>query len=325
MNSTHNKIDDILPWTEKYRPKKLDEVAGQNDIITSLKAFVKSRNMPNMLFAGPPGVGKTTSCLALARELYSDNIRGNFLDLNASDERGIDVVRGRIKDFARSIALGDVPFKLIFLDEGDALTNDAQQALRRTMESNSSVTRFVISANYSSKIIEPIQSRCAVFRFIPLTEHEMKKTLEHVVKEEKLKADENIYETIFYVSEGDMRKAMNVLQGCAMHSKHITSELVHKISSRATPKEVKEMIDFALQGKFQEARTKLDRLIITYGLSGDDVLMQTYKEVGKMEIPEKQRIKLMELVGEYNFRLVQGANERIQLEALLAQFACTKE
>lgn len=315
---------DILPWTEKYRPKMLDEVAGQKDTVESLKAFVKAKNMPNMLFAGPPGVGKTTCCLALARELYGDGISGNFLELNASDERGIEVVRGRIKDFARSLSLGHAPFKLIFLDEGDALTSDAQQALRRTMEANSSVTRFVISANYSSKIIEPIQSRCAVFRFMPLSEKDLKKALENAIKGEKLKVDEKAIDAIYYVSEGDMRRALNILQGCAVHSQHITEEIVHKTSSRATPKEVKEMIELALSGKFLPARENLDKLIITYGLSGEDILYQVYREIGKLDVPEKERMKLIEAVGEGNFRLVQGANERIQLEALLAKFATIK-
>ncbi|MEW6722105.1 MAG: replication factor C small subunit [Candidatus Micrarchaeota archaeon] len=315
---------DILPWTEKYRPRKLDDVAGQKEVVSSLKAFVKARNMPNMLFSGPPGVGKTTCCLALARELYGEQMPGNFLELNASDDRGIDIVRGKIKDFARSVSLGDAPFKLIFLDEGDALTADAQQALRRTMEANSSVTRFIISANYSSRIIEPIQSRCAVFRFQPISEHDMAKTLSHVVTSEKLKADEKAFAAIYYVCEGDMRRALNVLQGCAMHSHHVTEELVHRISSRATPKEVKEMMRLALEGKFLEARENLDKLIITYGLSGEDILLQVYRELGKMEIAEKQRLKLIEIVGEYNFRLVQGANERIQMEAMLAQFGTAK-
>lgn len=315
---------DILPWTEKYRPKRLDEVAGQKETVESLKAFVKARNMPNMLFAGPPGVGKTTCCLALAHEIYGAHISGNFLELNASDERGIDIVRGRIKDFARSVSMGEAPFKLIFLDEGDALTADAQQALRRTMESNSAVTRFIISANYSSRIIEPIQSRCAVFRFMPLEHKDMQRALEHVVRAEKLKIDDKAIEAIFYVSEGDMRRALNVLQGCAMHSPHITEELVHKTSSRATPKEIKDMVRLAYDGKFQEARENLDRLIISYGLSGEDILIQVYREIPKLDVPEKQKMKLIEVVGEFNFRLVQGANERIQLEALLAQFACVK-
>ena len=311
---------DILPWTEKYRPKNLEGVCGQSEAIKSLKAFVKSKNMPNLLFAGPPGVGKTTAALAMASELYGENIQGNFAELNASDDRGIDVVRGRIKDFARSIAMGDAPWKLIFLDESDSLTSEAQHALRRTMESTSRVTRFILSCNYSSRIIEPIQSRCAVFRFGPLQEHDVRKMLEHVSKSEGLKVDEDALKALFYVSEGDMRRALNALQGAAMHSNHITADLVHKISSRAKPKEVLEMVQLALAGDFPKARENLDKLIIHYGLSGEDILNQVYREIPNLQIPEKKKVVLMDRIGEYNFRLVEGASERIQIEAMLAQF-----
>lgn len=321
MDSNSVDSGDLLPWTEKYRPRTLDAVVGQQDVVKSLKGFVKKQNMPNLLFAGPPGVGKTTAMFALAHDLFGEDLSGNLLDLNASDDRGIEVVRGRIKDFARSIALSDVPFKLVFLDEGDALTTEAQHALRRTMESYSTVTRFIISANYSSKIIEPLQSRCAIFRFLPLRENEVKEMLEHVAKVENLKIDEEAYNAIFYVSEGDMRRALNVLQGCALHTKHISADLVHKIASRAKPKEVHEMMEHALRGNFIKARENLDQLIIHYGLSGEDIIFQMYREVQHLNIPDEKKIMLVDVLGEYNFRLVQGATERIQLEAMLAQLA----
>jgi replication factor C small subunit len=311
---------DILPWTEKYRPKNLEAVAGQAEIVKSLKAFVKMRNMPNLLFAGPPGVGKTTAALAMAGEMFAGNLQGNFCELNASDERGIDVVRGRIKDFARSMSLGDAPWKLIFLDESDSLTSEAQHALRRTMESTSGVTRFILSCNYSSRIIEPIQSRCAVFRFAQLQEQDVRKMLLHVAEKEKLRLDEEACQALFYVSEGDMRKALNSLQGAAMHSAHITADLVHKISSRAKPREVVDMVQLALAGDFAKSRENLDRLIIHYGLSGEDILNQVYREIPNLKIPEKKKVVLMDRLGEYNFRLVEGASERIQIEAMLAQF-----
>ncbi|MBI2079360.1 replication factor C small subunit, partial [Candidatus Micrarchaeota archaeon] len=285
--------DELLPWTEKYRPKTLDSIVGQEEIVKSLKAFVKSRNMPNLLFAGPPGIGKTTATLALAHDLFGKDYSGNLLELNASDDRGIEIVRGKIKDFARSVALGEVPFKLVFLDEADALTSDAQHALRRTMESNSSVTRFILSCNYSSKIIEPIQSRCGVFRFSPLNEKDIKSMVSRVAKAEELKLDDEAILAVYYVSEGDMRKALNVLQGAALHSKHITSELIYKISSRARPKEVKDMLDLALKGSFIEARKNLDKLIINYGISGEDILLQIYREIPNLQVSEEKKMQLI--------------------------------
>ncbi|MEW6528558.1 MAG: replication factor C small subunit [Candidatus Micrarchaeota archaeon] len=312
--------NEFLPWTEKYRPHKLVEITGQEEIIKTLKAFVKSENAPNMLFAGPPGVGKTTAALSFAYELYSNNLKGNLLELNASDERGIDIIRGKIKDFARSVAIRDAKFKLIFLDEADALTTEAQHALRRTMELYSNVTRFILSCNYSSKIIEPIQSRTAIFRFLKLQKKDIETILKHIVKIEDIKIDDDAYSIIYDVSEGDVRKSINILQGTAIHSKHITKEMIYKISSRAEPKEVREMMELSLAGKFLDARKKLDALILNYGLSGEDILLQMYQQVDNLNIDEKEKIKIIDKIGEYNFRLVEGANERIQIEALLAQF-----
>jgi len=317
-------MPDYTPWTEKYRPQKLSEVVGQKEIVSILKAYVREKNMPNLLFAGPPGIGKTTAALALARDLYGESYRECILELNASDERGIDVVRGKIKDFARTVSLGDVPFKIIFLDEADSLTNDAQNALRRTMELYVNVTRFILSANYSSKIIEPIQSRCSVFRFRPLREEEVKEMLERVAHGEKLKLDKEAIEALLYVSEGDMRRAINSLQGAALHSEHVTAEAVYKSSARAEPGEVKEMMELALNRKFIEARKKLHQLMINYGMSGEDVLLQMYRTIDKLEVSEREKVTIMDKIGEYNFRLVEGANEMLQIEALLAQMLLIK-
>ncbi len=311
--------DDLLPWVEKYRPKRLDDIVGQKEVIKALKAFVKKKNMPHLLFAGPPGVGKTTATLALAYELFGENYRESLLELNASDQRGIDVVRGKIKEFARTVSLADVPFKIIFLDEADALTPDAQNALRRTMEMYSDATRFILSCNYSSKIIEPIQSRCSVFRFTPLTPEEIRKMLEKIAKNEGLKVDEDAYEALVYVSEGDMRKAINALQGAALLTKHITAKEVYRITARARPKDIRHMMSLALKGDFLKAREVLDKLILEYGMSGEDVLVQAYREVQNLDVDERVKIKIIDRIGECNFRLVEGANERIQIESLLAQ------
>ncbi len=310
---------DYLPWTEKYRPKKLNEIVGQKDIVESLKLFVKSKNMPNLLFAGPPGVGKTTSALALARELFGEKYKNNFLELNASDERGINVVRGRIKDFARSVSLDEAPFKIIFLDEADALTTDAQQALRRTMETYSGVTRFILSCNYSSKIIEPIQSRCSIMRFMDLDKEDIKKMIKHVSKKEDLKVDEKAIDALYYISDGDMRKVLTALQGAALHSKHVTEKLIYLVSGVGKPEEIKQMIDTALKGDFNKSRKLLNKLIIDYGLSGDDIVVQMYKNVrDSSEIPDKLKMRLISAIADTNFKIVEGANDRIQIESLIA-------
>jgi len=306
-------------WTEKYRPHTLGDVAGQKELIERLKAYVKARNMPHLLFAGPPGVGKTTSTLALCRDLFGERYRDSLLELNASDERGIDVIREKVKDYARTMALAEVPFKIIFLDEADALTPEAQNALRRTMELYAGTTRFILSCNYSSKVIEPIQSRCAVFRFRPLSEQETTHMLKDIAKKEKLHLEEGGLKAIIYVSEGDMRRAINALQGAASLSSKITEEAVFKASSRAKPEEITKMVSCAIDGDFMKAREALDKVMIEYGMSGEDVMLQVYKEVVGLDIDDQKKVLLIDRIGEYNFRLSEGANERIQLEAMLAQ------
>lgn len=309
-----------LPWTEKYRPKSLEDVVGQEEVVKRLKAYAKERNMPNLMFSGRAGIGKTASALALAHELYGEDIRRNFLELNASDERGIGIIRGKIKDFAATLAMGDVPFKIIFLDESDSLTRDAQNALRRTMEKYSRTCRFILSCNYSSKLIPPIQSRCALFRFTPLTSEQVKKRLKVITEKEGLKVDEKAYDALVYVSDGDMRKAINVLQSASVSSKDVNEESVYKVSARARPEEVKKMIDTAMQGNYMESRKQLHALLYDYALSGDDILSQIYSEVVKDDsVSDEVKMKLISHIGETDFRVSEGANERIQIEALLAQ------
>jgi replication factor C small subunit len=305
-------------WTEKYRPKALSEVVNQSHIVERLKVWVKSGSVPNMMFAGPAGVGKTTIALALAKELFGENWFQNFQETNASDERGINIVRGRIKDFAQIKPLGS-DFKIIFLDESDALTSEAQQALRRTIEKFSGVCRFVLSCNYSSRIIEPIQSRCAVFRFRSMKKEDVLKYLDRVVKGEKLKSDPKGLDAIFEISGGDLRKATNLLQASSALGK-ITSETVYEVSAKAKPKDVQEMLHTALSGNFPESRKRLFELIIGQGLSGEDIIKEMHRQIFDLDVPEQKKMELIEKIGEYEFRLNQGGSEDIQLEALLAQF-----
>ncbi len=308
-------------WIEKYRPKVLNDVVGQDDIIERLKAYVKMRNVPHLIFSGSAGTGKTTSALALSRELFGESWKQNFIELNASDERGINIIRGKIKNFARTAPMGQNQFKIIFLDEADSLTMDAQAALRRTIEKYSHICRFILSINYSSKIIEPIQSRCTVFRFGLIKPDSVKNYLQKIAKEEKLEITQDGIETLIFVSKGDLRKAINVLQVGASISKKITAELLFETSSIAKPGDVKLLINSALSGNFMAARNQLYDLLLKYGLSGEDLIKQIHQTIFDLTISDESKIKLIEKTGETEFRLVEGCNDHIQLEALLAQFA----
>ncbi len=312
-------MDDV--WVEKYRPKKLSDVIGQKAIVERLQAYVRTRSMPHMLFAGPAGCGKTTSAIALAKELYGEQWRDNLIELNASDERGIDIVRGKIKDFARAASIGRENFKIIFLDEADSLTSDAQAALRRTMERYTQTCRFVLSCNYSSKIIEPIQSRCAVFRFRPLSEADVRIYLTRISSAEGLEFTEDGLTSVISLSGGDLRKATNILQVVATLGKRIDAETVFEATENIRPAEISEMLTIALKGNFTAARAKLDEMIVRHGLSGEDIVQAIHKAVIDLPVEEGTRIRLIDRVGETEFRMVSGSSDRIQLEALLAHFA----
>ena len=308
-------------WVEKYRPEKFSDIIGQDEVVSRLQSFVDKKSLPHLLFAGPAGTGKTSAALCIARELFGVGWRQNLLELNASDERGIDTIRTKVKDYARTRPIGDVPYKLILLDESDALTHDAQHALRRTMEMYTHTARFILDCNYSSRIIEPIQSRCAVFRFRRLAEQDIAAALKRIARAEKLALTDEAVEAIIYVSEGDMRRAINVLQAAATLKKRIDEKAIYEISAVAKPEEVRGMLEMALAGKFDDARAKLLDLLIGQGLAGEDVLQQVHREIFNLKLPEPVKVKLIDKVGEADFRLTEGANERIQLEAVLAHFA----
>jgi len=308
-------------WTERFRPKTFEEVKGQDAIVSRMKALVKLKNLPHLMFAGPAGVGKSTLALVIARELFGESFRDNFLELNASDERGIDVVRETIKNFARTKSIGTDTHKIIFLDECDSLTREAQQALRRTMENYTKTTRFILSCNFSTKIIDPIQSRCSVFRFKPLKKEDIFEVLDNIIKEEKLDINDRAKEVLFEVCEGDVRKLQNILQSCASIDKKITDNIVHEVVSYAKPKEVKDVLELAVNGNFTKARDLLLKMKLEYGLSGLDVVKQIQKEIISLKVNDEKKLDMIEKCGEIEFRMVEGSDEFVQLEALIASFS----
>ncbi|MDP2926160.1 MAG: replication factor C small subunit [Nanoarchaeota archaeon] len=312
--------NDSTIWTEKYRPKKFEEVVGQDDIIKNVQNLTKSFNIPHMMFAGPAGTGKSTLALIVVKNLFGVHWKENHLELNASDERGIDVVRQKVKDFARTKSLGNVPFKVIFLDEADALTKEAQQALRRTMENFTSTCRFIMSCNYSSKIIDPIQSRCVVFRFKLLEKKDIEKRIRLIIEKEKLQIDDKAIEALYEASEGDCRRVINLLQASSSISTRITPELVNTLISGAEPAEIKIVLEYALSGDFLKAKDKLLEVMLKESISGTDIIKSIQKEIWNLQIDDELKVRLTEKTGEAEFRIVEGSDEFIQLEALLASF-----
>jgi len=307
-------------WTEKYRPSKFNELIGQDEIVKRVSSLVNSMNIPHLLLAGPAGTGKSTMALIIVKELYGEKWRENYLELNASDERGINVVREKVKGFARTKSLGDVPFKIIFLDEADALTPEAQQALRRTMENYSATCRFIMSCNYSSKVIDPIQSRCVLFRFKLLEKKDIEKVINRIAEMEKLTVPQEAIEVIYEGSEGDCRRSINLLQSTASISPHISPDLVSTVLSNTKPKDIKVVLDYALSGDFQTAKDKLLDIMLKESISGQDVIKAIQKEVWNLPIEPQLKVKLTELTGEIEFRIVEGSDPFVQLQALLASF-----
>ncbi|MGY5874191.1 MAG: replication factor C small subunit [Candidatus Thorarchaeota archaeon] len=304
-------------WTEKHRPTTLGDIVGQESVIGKLKKFVELRTVPHCLFAGPPGTAKTTAGMAMAHDLFGESYDRNFMELNASDERGIDVVRNQIKNFARVMPTSDAPFKILVLDEADHLTTDAQHALRRTMESYASSCRMILICNYSSRIIPPIQSRCAIFKFNRLNEDAVSERLKYIAKTEKVQLKPTGLEAILYIAEGDMRAAINLLQAASSGGTEVIESSVFAISGRASPKRIQDMLESARERKFDSALDDLRALIYHEGVSPVDLVRQIHREITKLELSESARMSILERTAETEFRIAEGASGEVQLSSLL--------
>ena len=304
-------------WVEKYRPQKLSEIVNQTEIIGSLEALIKDpTDMPHLLFSGSAGVGKTTTALCIARQVLGEYVRDYTLELNASDERGIGMVREKVKKFSRYAGMADVPFKIIILDEADEMTSDAQTALRRIIEDTAKYCRFILIANNISKIIDPIQSRCATFKFTSIPQEDVIAHLEKIARKEKLKADKKGLKAIYDYSEGDLRHAINMMQATASLGA-ITEEHVKASAGITKITDVDEILKIALAGKVPEARERMIELIKVYGMSESDFLKYLNSAVFKSKHDKLSDI--LEIIAKYDYRILVGANPEIQLSALLAE------
>uniref|UniRef100_A0A5S6QJN0 Replication factor C subunit 2 n=1 Tax=Trichuris muris TaxID=70415 RepID=A0A5S6QJN0_TRIMR len=307
------------PWTEKYRPKTLSEVVGNEEAVERLQVYAKQGNVPNLIISGPPGIGKTTSILCLAHEMLGPAMGQAVMELNASNDRGIDVVRNKIKQFAQQrVTLPPGKQKIIILDEADSMTDGAQQALRRTMEIYSKTTRFALACNQSDKIIEPIQSRCALIRFSKLDDAQVLARLLTVCQKEDLSYTDDGLEAIVYTAQGDMRHALNNLQSCVAGFRVVNSTNVFKVCDEPHPLAIKDVLDNCTKGRVDDAYKEINRLW-RLGYSAEDIIGVIFRVCKTHEMPMKMKLDFLKEIGYTHLRIAQGLDSLLQLSALAAR------
>jgi len=324
--SESDKPGPNLPWVEKYRPDGLDELISHEDIIATIRTFISNDKLPHLLFYGPPGTGKTSTILACAKEIYPAKLFNSMvLELNASDDRGIGIVRGQILNFASTRTIFNSGYKLIILDEADAMTNDAQNALRRIIEKFTDNVRFCLICNYLSKIIPALQSRATRFRFGPLKEDQILPRLEHVCREEKIKITEDGKAALMSLSQGDMRRVLNILQSCAMAFDSVSEYNVYKCTGHPQKADINNVVNWALNEDFSTAYNNIQELKTNEGLSLQDILTEVHLYVHRLVLPDNVKIMLLIKMAELESRLMAGSSEKIQLGGFLAAFQKTRE
>uniref|UniRef100_A0A6P7GUM8 Activator 1 subunit 5 n=1 Tax=Diabrotica virgifera virgifera TaxID=50390 RepID=A0A6P7GUM8_DIAVI len=315
-----------LPWVEKYRPSTLDDLVSHEDIIKTVSKFIRDDQVPHLLFYGPPGTGKTSTILACAKQLYTPaQFSSMVLELNASDDRGIGIVRGQILTFASTGTMFKSGFKLIILDEADAMTMDAQNALRRIIEKYTENVRFCIICNYLSKIIPALQSRCTRFRFGPLSPEQILPRLNYVIDEEKVSVTEDGKKALLTLANGDMRKVLNVLQSTWLAYKQVTEDNVYTCVGHPLRTDIESIVKWLLNEDFKTTYNNIKELKMIKGLALHDILTEVHKYVHRIEFPFDIMIDLLEKMGEIEYRLCAGANENIQLTALISAFQDVKD
>ncbi|ORX43393.1 DNA replication factor [Piromyces finnis] len=314
-----------LPWVEKYRPTSLDQLISHEKIIETINKFIEQNRLPHLLFYGPPGTGKTTAILAIARKLYKERYKSMILELNASDDRGIDVVRDQIKSFASTRTIFSSGMKLIILDEADAMTNPAQASLRRIIEKYTKNVRFCIICNYVSKIIPALQSRCTRFRFSPLKTEQIEKRLNYIIECENVNITEKGKTALMKLANGDMRKTLNILQSTVAAFDTITEESIYTCVGHPHKEDINTIIESMMSEDYSVSYKKIMSIIKEKGYALQDILSEVSKLSSQLDLPPEARIYLTESLAEIEYNISIGCTEQLQLGCLISTFKMTLE
>ncbi|KAI8897363.1 P-loop containing nucleoside triphosphate hydrolase protein [Globomyces pollinis-pini] len=326
MQTGTTESEETLPWVEKYRPKELQDLVSHTDIISTIKTFMDQNKLPHLLFYGPPGTGKTSTILACARHLFGPKFKSMILELNASDDRGIAVVRDQIKSFASTKTLfSNNGYKMIILDEADALTQTAQNALRRVIEQYTKNVRFCLICNYVGKIIPALQSRCTRFRFAPLELPQIENRLKFVIDQEGVNIDDDAKKSLLKLANGDMRRALNILQAAHVAHDHIVEDTIYATTGSPLPSDIVQIVHWLMNAEFGEAYHNIRSLQIEKGLSVIDILTRVFNTTLTLDMPSRSRIYMLEQMADIEYSLSVGGSETLQLSALVGVFKVALE